>query len=501
VVPSAPPSGHLGEIVRMSVQWTLLLTLASAAGSTLGAQLSDSASYLSVPEPSIALRHIEIIDGTGAPARADQTLVIGNGRIATVGPASSTVIPDGVPVRDYTGYAVLPGLVGMHDHLFYTASRDTQRNSPAGIEPGFIVNEIPYSAPRLYLASGVTTLRTTGSIEPYTDLKVRSRIESGAMPGPHLDLTAPYLEGHGTFFAQMHELSGPAEATKFVDYWVDSGMHSFKAYMNITRAELAAAAVAAHRHGLRITGHLCSVTWPEAIAAGIDDFEHGPIYTDSEFVADKQADKCPDFTALEGSWAEKRVTDPQVARLIRSLIDHHVAVTSTLPVFELSVPGRKPTQRRALEAMSNAARMSYLSYRAQLDPTDPTQAKLFRAEMDFEHAFATAGGLLLAGPDPTGAGGVMPGFGDQREIELLVEAGFTPVQAIQVGTQNGARFLGQEREIGTIAQGERADLILVHGDPASHIEEIENVEIVFKDGLGYDPQRLLEAVRGQVGIR
>jgi len=319
VVPSAPPSGHLGEIVRMSVQWTLLLTLASAAGSTLGAQLSDSASYLSVPEPSIALRHIEIIDGTGAPARADQTLVIGNGRIATVGPASSTVIPDGVPVRDYTGYAVLPGLVGMHDHLFYTASRDTQRNSPAGIEPGFIVNEIPYSAPRLYLASGVTTLRTTGSIEPYTDLKVRSRIESGAMPGPHLDLTAPYLEGHGTFFAQMHELSGPAEATKFVDYWVDSGMHSFKAYMNITRAELAAAAVAAHRHGLRITGHLCSVTWPEAIAAGIDDFEHGPIYTDSEFVADKQADKCPDFTALEGSWAEKRVTDPQVARLIRSL--------------------------------------------------------------------------------------------------------------------------------------------------------------------------------------
>jgi hypothetical protein len=151
--------------------------------------------------------------------------------------------------------------------------------------------------------------------------------------------------------------------------------------------------------------------------------------------------------------------------------------------------------------MSNAARMSYLSYRAQLDPTDTMQAKLFRAEMEFEHAFASAGGLLLAGPDPTGAGGVMPGFGDQREIELLVEAGFTPVQAIQIGTQNGARFLGQEHEIGTIAPGKRADLILVHGDPAAHIQELENIEVVFKDGLGYDPQRLLEAVRGQVGIR
>lgn len=487
--------------MRTTFQWALLIALAAFSGSTPGAQLSDSASYLSIRESSIALRHVEIIDGTGAAARSDQTLIIANGRIAAVGPASSTLIPDGVPVRDYAGYAVLPGLVGMHDHLFYTASRDAQRNSTAGIEPGFVVNEVPYSAPRLYLASGVTTLRTTGSIEPYTDLKVRSRIESGAMPGPHLDLTAPYLEGHGTFFAQMHELSGPAEATKFVDYWVDSGMHSFKAYMNITRAELAAAAAEAHRRGVRITGHLCSVTWPEAIAAGIDDFEHGPIYTDSEFVTDKQPDKCPDFTTLEGSWADKAVADPTVARLIRSLIDHHVAVTSTLPVFELSVPGRAPTQRRTLEAMSNAARMSYLSYRAQLDPTDTTQAKLFRAEMEFEHAFSSAGGLLLAGPDPTGAGGVMPGFGDQREIELLVEAGFTPVQAIQIGTQNGARFLGQEHEIGTIAAGKRADLILVHGDPAAHIQEIENIEVVFKDGLGYDPQRLLEAVRGQVGIR
>ncbi len=485
----------------MTVQWAPALALAASAASTLGAQLSDSASYLAVREPSIALRHVEIIDGTGGAARSDQTLIIANGRIAAVGPASSTAIPNGIPVRDYAGFAVLPGLIGMHDHLFYTASRDTQRNSPAGIEPGFIVNEIPFSAPRLYLASGVTTLRTTGSIEPYTDLKVRSRIESGAMPGPHLDLTAPYLEGHGTFFAQMHELSGPAEAAKFVDYWVDSGMHSFKAYMNITRAELAAAVAAAHRRGLHVTGHLCSVTWPEAIAAGIDDFEHGPIYTDSEFVTGKQPDKCPDFTALEGSWTDRGVSDPAVARLIRSLIDHHVAVTSTLPVFELSVAGRAPVQHRTLDAMSYSARMSYLSYRAQLDPTDALQAKLLRAEMNFEHAFAAAGGLLLAGPDPTGAGGVMPGFGDQREIELLVEAGFTPAQAIQVGTQNGARFLGQEHDIGTIAPGKHADLILVHGDPAAHIEEIENIEVVFKDGLGYDPQRLLEAVRGQVGIR
>jgi hypothetical protein len=278
-------------------------------------------------------------------------------------------------------------------------------------------------------------------------------------------------------------------------------MSSFKAYMNVTRAELAAAADAAHRRGLRITGHLCSVSWPEAIAAGIDDLEHGPVYTDTEFVAGRQPDKCPEQRKALESWAGKKVSDPEIVQLIRSLVDHHVAVTSTLPVFELIVPDRPPAQRRALSAMSDAARDSYLTYRALLDPTDAGPAKLFRLEMDFEHAFAAAGGQLLAGPDPTGAGGVLPGFGDQREIELLVEAGFTPLEAINIGTENGARFLGREREIGTLAEGKRADLVLVHGDPAAHIADIENVEVVFKDGLGYDPQRLVGAVRGQVGIR
>jgi imidazolonepropionase-like amidohydrolase len=487
--------------VRNALRSGLSTAVAVCGTAGFGAEPNDAASYLAIRAPSIVLRHVEVIDGTGAAPRADQTVVIAAGKIAAVGPDAGTAIPPGAEVRDYAGYAVLPGLIGMHDHLFYTASRDTQRNSPGGIEPGFVVNEIPYTAPRLYLAAGVTTLRTTGSIEPYADLKVRSRIESGALPGPHLDLTAPYLEGAGTYFAQMHELAGPEEARAFVDYWAATGMTSFKGYMNITRAELAAAAAAAHRRGLKITAHLCSVSWPEAIAAGVDDLEHGPVYTDSEFVAARQPDHCPDSPAMAASWSARKVADADVQGLISTLVAHHVAVTSTLPVFELGVPGRPPAQRRALDAMSNAARDSYLTFRASLDPANPTPAKLFRTEMDFERAFAAAGGLLLAGPDPTGAGGVLPGFGDQREIELLVEAGFTPVQAIQVGTENGARFLGRERDVGTIAAGKRADLILVHGDPAARIEDIENVVVVFKDGQGYDPARLIEAARGQVGIR
>jgi len=461
----------------------------------------EVAPFVTVDAPLFVLRHVRVIDGTGGPAREDQSVVVAQGRIQAVGPAASTRVPGGAKVFDHPGATLLPGLVGMHDHLYYSASIAMQR--PVS-EPGILLAEVAFTAPRLYLAAGVTTLRTTGSVEPYTDLKVKRRIDAGLMPGPRIDATGPYLEGKGTRFAQMMELGGPDDARRQVDFWTAQGMTSFKAYTNITRAELAAAVDQAHRHGLKLTGHLCSVTWPEAVAAGIDDLEHGPVFADSEFVAGKQPDVCPPYTAISDSWIHTEVGSPPVKALIDNLVSHKVAVTSTLPVMELFVSGRPPIQRRVLEAMSPEARDSYLTLRAMVSSAgsslaDPDQ--LIRREMEFELAFARAGGLLLAGSDPTGSGGVLPGFGDQREVELLVEAGFSPVEAVQVATRNGARFLGEETEIGTIAPGKRADLVLVKGDPSRTIADIENVEMVFKGGVGYDSRKLVESVRGQVGFR
>jgi hypothetical protein len=169
-------------------------------------------------------------------------------------------------------------------------------------------------------------------------------------------------------------------------------------------------------------------------------------------------------------------------------------------VFEASVPGRPKLQARTLEAMSQESAESYLIARAKLAADSP-MPELMRKEMEFEVAFAKAGGLLLAGPDPTGNGGVLPGFGDQREIELLVEAGFTPVEAIHIATENGASYLGRQDRIGTLAPGKQADLVLIKGDPSKNIEDIENVETVFKAGIGYDSKKLIESVRGQLGIR
>ena len=474
---------------------TLMVATVAAAQTPMA---PDVAEVVSVDAPVFVLNHVRVIDGTGAAAKEDQAVVIANGKIKSIGPSASVQAPQGAQQMDRTGYTVIPGLVGMHNHLYYTDSISVQYAFGRIGQPGLFIAEIPYTAPRLYLAAGVTTMRTTGSLEPYTDLKVKSRIDANLMPGPTIDATAPYLEGAPTIFAQMHELTGVDDAKRMVDYWTTEGMTSFKAYMNITSEELGAAIQEAHARKLKLTGHLCSVTWPEAIALGIDDLEHGPVFSDTEFVADKKADVCVQGGAA--AWAKQDMNGAAVQALIQNLVSHHVAVTSTLPVFEASVPGRPKLQRRVLDAMSAESAQSYLTARGMASLDSP-MTSLMRKEMDFEVAFAKAGGLLLAGPDPTGNGGVLPGFGDQREIELLVEAGFTPVQAIQIGTENGAIYLGQRDRIGTLAPGKQADLVLIKGDPSTNIADIENVETVFKAGVGYDSKKLIDSVRGQVGIR
>jgi hypothetical protein len=391
----------------------------------------------------------------------------------------------------------------MHNHLMYTASINLDKDGRIP-PPGGLVTEIAFSAPRLYLASGVTTIRTTGSIEPYADLNIRRKIDELEMPGPRIDVTGPYLEGKGSFFPQMPALVDPAQARRTVAFWAGEGMTSFKAYMMINEEVLAAAIEEAHRHGIKVTGHLCTVDYRRAAAIGIDNLEHGPVFTDSEFVPERKPDSCPSFLDIMNSWDKLEMDSAPVQVLIRDLVDHNVAVTSTLPVFEALVGSRPLLSARQKELMSTESLRSYLNARAfaatVMGRSDKLESAL-KKEMAFELAFARAGGLLLAGADPTGNGGALPGFADQRGLALLVEAGFTPVEALRIASANGARYLGQLDRIGTIERGKLADLVVVSGDPSRRIDDVENVKIVFKDGYAYDPVRLIESVRGMVGTR
>jgi imidazolonepropionase-like amidohydrolase len=466
-----------------------------AAGQTLS---PDVLKFVKINAPVVALTHVRVIDGTGAAAIEDQTLVLSAGKIASVSAATAAKIPKAAQVVDLSGYSVIPGLVGMHEHLFY----------PIG---DGIYGEMGFSFPRLYLAAGVTTMRTTGSLEPYADLEIKKKIDAGESPGPKMHVTGPYLEGAGSWAVQLHQLKGPEDAAATVNFWLDQGADNFKAYMFITPEELAAAVAAAHKRGAKVTGHLCSIGFREAAAIGIDNLEHG-LFVDTEFQPDKKPGVCPDKPEDPVLMASLDVNTGPVHEMILDLVHRHVAITSTLPVFEMGAfTGRPTLQKRLLDALSPDARSTLLWRRVQ--STDSAylrkrygseispQPAAYRKELEFERAFVQAGGLLLAGSDPTGMGGVVAGFADQRELELLVEAGFTPVEAIHFFTENGARYLGEADRVGSIVAGKQADLVIIKGNPAAHIEDVENVEIVFKDGIGYDSLKLIDSVRGVVGSR
>jgi imidazolonepropionase-like amidohydrolase len=455
--------------------------------------------YVRVPAGRLALTHVRIIDGTGAAAVDDQTLLIDGAKIAAV-QAGSAPVPQGYEVVDLAGATVMPGIVGMHNHLYYLQLPNL--DASGNFEPPLIIPQMTFSAPRLYLANGVTTMRTTGSVEPYTDLNLKREIDAGRLIGPHLDVTGPYLEGPGAFFIQAHTNTSPEDAANEVAFWADQGVNSFKAYMHLTRAELGAAIKEAHRRGLKVTGHLCSVTYPEAVALGIDNLEHG-FFVNTQLDPGKKPDECPD-SAGDPTIATMTPGSPAANALIKLLVDHHVAITSTLPVFEQSVPLHSPLQARQMDVLTPQAKEAYLYQRNRTNMRAGTdrgeqEAKAYKNDLGLERQFVAAGGLLIAGPDPTGNGGTIPGFADQRELELLVEAGFSPVEAIRIGTLNGATYLGLADRIGSIAPGRNADLVVIRGNPAADIHDVEKVEIVFKDGVGYDSARLLQSVRGRFG--
>ncbi len=472
---------------------TILHSLLGLFGlvSLVSAQTPPADPIISVKAPVIALTHARVIDGLGHAPAENQTLVIRDGKIASVGPDATAQVPAGALVRDLTGKSILPGLVMVHEHLYYS--------SIAG--GPFHVNELEYSFPRLYLAAGVTSARTTGSMEPYTDLEVKARIDDGRMFGPKLHLTAPYIDGEGTGIAQLHPVKNAAAAVRMVNYWADEGFTSYKVYLSLPADIMGAVIDAAHQRGLQVTGHVGKVSYREAANLGIDDLEHGFMAMSDLVPGRKNGDPANPINTYR-SLEALNPDSPEINDLMKLLIDKHVAVTSTLAIFETFTPGRRVAGKAELDALAAPLRESYLTRWAAINvQNNETLKKAFAKDLQLEAKFFRAGGLLVAGTDPTGYGGCLAGYGDWRAIELLVEAGLTPLEAIEVATHNGAKLLKIDRETGSVEAGKAADLIVVNGDPAKTISDLRKTETVFKDGVGYDSQKLFDSVKGLVGIQ
>jgi imidazolonepropionase-like amidohydrolase len=472
-------------MTKRALYLALALTPATLTAQSFDRLSPDLRQYVAVSEPAVALTNVRVVDGTGAPPAEGQTIVVQNGKIASVGPAASAKVPPGARIMDLSGHTVIPGLVGMHNHTFYTTrGRSVQ---------------LQFSSPRLYLGSGMTTARTTGGTSPYHEINMRRGIDNGQVPGPRMHLTGPYLTGVGGS-ATMAQLASAEEATRIVNYWADEGVTWFKAYTDISREALGAAIRAAHARGLKVTGHLCSVSFREAVALGIDNLEHG-LFANSDYVKGRKPDHCS--PELRSSLQHLDIDGPEVQQTIREMVKNNVAMSSTLAVYELSYPDRPPLEQRVLDALSPEAREEYLSARKEMSAraAESPMPEVFRRAQAFERAFVRAGGLLGSGVDPTGVGGALPGYGDQRNYELLIEAGFTPVEAIQIMTLNGAKILGVDKQLGSVTAGKLADLVVINGNPIATPAEIRSVTIVFKDGVGYDSPKLLASVKGLVGVR
>lgn len=462
----------------------LLATVANAQQRQLSPQVRN---FASVDAPVVALTNVRVLDGTGSPAKEGQTIVIDGENIRAVGPAGQVTVPEGAQVIDLAGHTVIPGLVGLHDHMYYSSAA------------GGSMKMMLVSYPKLFLGAGVTTVRTAGSTDSYQELNIRGAIERGQIVGPGMFVTGPYLQGGGPGPGAMHALESPDDARRMVRYWSEEGVSWFKAYTQISRAALGAAIDEAHKHNVKVTAHLCSVGYREAVALGIDNLEHG-LFANTEFYRDKQPDICP--TAGDSAiFADADVNKPDVQRTIQEMIAKKVSLTSTLAVYETGTPSRVTKDQRVLDAlMPDAAAAVGRWYDNAKNANDATARQVLKKTMAFEHAFFKAGGLLGAGSDPCCLH-VIAGFGDQRNYELLVEAGFTPEEAIQVMTLNGAKILGADNRIGSIVAGKQADLVVLRGNLAESPANIQNVVTVFRKGIGFDSAKLIAAVKGQIGIK
>ncbi|MCC6317465.1 MAG: amidohydrolase family protein [Gemmatimonadaceae bacterium] len=439
--------------------------------------------FVTVDSPLVALTHVRLIDGTGGPVREDQTIVVRDGRIVAVGASAGLTAPRSAVVFDLTGHTVTPGFVGLHEHTYFSATTRTTQMSQSG--------------PMAYLALGVTTIRTAGSMFPYQELNMKRAVERGDLPGPRMHITGPYLNGSAGAASGNRGLTSPDEGRRVVAYWAEEGATWLKLQGSITRAVAGAVIDEAHKHGMGVTGHLCSLSFADAAALGIDALEHGFI-TNSAYVPGKRPDVCPPENMR--IQADVDVKSPEVQASIRDLVAKRVALTSTLAVYETFMPGMQ-LNARAMDLLAPDTRREVEEAHAAIGKDGlVVPSRLLKKMMQWERDFVRAGGLLGAGVDPWGTG-MLPGFGDLRNYELLVEAGFAPAEAIRIMSLNGATILKEAADRGSVEVGKAADLVVIRGNPVSNARDIYEVVTVIRDGVGYDTARMLAAIKGLVGVR
>jgi imidazolonepropionase-like amidohydrolase len=468
---------------------TLLLLIVQqiSFGQELSKEVTD---FIEVQDSTVLIKNVTLIDGTGGAVKYNQDILVQNKKITVLGNTGDLKVPENARIIDATGKTVIPGLIMMHEHLFHAKP----------FNGAYKAVHMTNTFPQMYLAGGVTTMRTAGSIEANADLNIKNLIDQGKRLGPKIDVSTPHIEREGLvgdYIAQLQSLYGGENIENWLNYWFDKGITSVKVYNNFTKDDLREIIKVSHARNIKVTGHLCSITYQEAAEMGIDNLEHS-FMASTDFIPNKKENECQ-YGDL--SLAELDEDDPKLLELMQFLIDKNVTLTYTPNVFEPF------TDREVIPGGGDVALAPYLLEQMQTiyDRSTKTERDSldligFKKEMKRVMKFHSMGGKIMVGTDPTGTGKTIAGYANQRLIELLIETGFTIEEAIKLATLNGAVYLGIENETGTIEAGKEADLILINGDLSKDISNIRKMEIVFKDGIGFDSKKIFNSVKGRIGL-
>ncbi len=422
-------------------------------------------------EPSIALVGASVIDGTGTAARGSTTVLIRGERIAAVG--ADVQVPQHATVIDVSGKSIVPGLIDMHGHM---------NARPAGT-----MRSQFDSYPQLFLAGGVTTVRSPGDYEPQGMVALKQRIQRGEAIGPRIYNAGPYMDNAPSRSPFIEGVESPEAALRLLDEWKDR-IDWIKVYTSITEEQLGALLKAGEGIRIPVTGHLGSISGRRAIDLGIHCLEHG-IFAMSEF-GSNAADR---FCSL----ARFDMESPVVEEVLSSIVDHGVAIDPTVVVYQAQLADFEPVTPDWKLYLSPEAQR-YQEANRYLEPAQQECMKqALRHQMQFVRKLHERGGLIIAGTDPV-LGNLIPGYALHRELRNLVEAGLTPLEAIRAATLNAATVLRQEENLGSIEPGKLADLVVVDGDPSRSIAEIGNTVMVFQGGVRYDPASLRESAFGRI---